>query len=192
MFGNILNNSQIKSAMDSQIINIKPYSEKNLRLAHYALTPAGLLEPGLENDKGRCIPKPIHNFEVDGDFSFKPKQYLIVEIEQLIFLEDGILGQFIPSSTLVERGFTITSGKIDPKYGTIKGKIQKIHFGLFNALDRDNVIRENHHIAHVYFVDMRGLKNQITDFSDIEIENLLSARFPRFRRANDDGVIYDD
>ena len=45
-----------------------------------------------------------------------------------VILPEGIVGRFIPASGLIEAGFGVTVGKLDPGYG----KRETIQFGLKN------------------------------------------------------------
>jgi hypothetical protein len=91
---------------------------------------------------------------------------------------------------LIERGFGLTAGKLDATYGTIGGRHQKIIFGLKNLRDEINVFSAADGLAHVYFIDLRGLDNMPVEFSDHEMSEFLR-RFGRFKRAKDDGVGYE-
>ena len=43
MFGNIINNAQIRKLKDEKQLTLSPFREERLKLAHYALSPAGIL-----------------------------------------------------------------------------------------------------------------------------------------------------
>src|SRR5258708_7637282 len=128
MFGNILNNTQIRKLRDAKQIIIRPFRPDRLKLAHYALRPIGLLRPGQVNAKGLREHHPIHDFLSKPDYVFEPNEYAIVEIEEFIFMESGFVGHFLPSSSLIERGFGLTAGKLDAGYG-------KVRFHKYELLD---------------------------------------------------------
>jgi deoxycytidine triphosphate deaminase len=190
MFGNIINNVQIKKLVAERTITISPFREERLKLAHYALRPAGILWPGPLNSKGIREFTPRHDFSSKDEYTFEPNEYAVAEIEEFIMLSDGIVGHFLPSSSLIERGFGLTAGKLDPRYGALGGNRQKIILGLKNLKNENNVFSAADGLAHVYFVDLRGLNSLPIAFSDPEMQDFL-ARFARFKRAKDDGVDYD-
>lgn len=194
MFGNIVNNCQFKKLVEEETIKIQPFYPKRLKLAHYPLRPAGVLVPGLINDKGKRRHRPVHDFDKDSDeYTFKPAEYAIIEIDEYIELCDGIVGHFVPSSSLVDRGFGLTAGKLDPRYGSIQGKRQKLNFGVKNLKNDENVFSVKEGFAHIYLIDFRGLNNIQFDFGGPEMADLLDRfdRFGRFVRANNDGPDYD-
>ena len=191
MFGNILNNSQIISLVKDKKITIYPFNESKLKLSHYPLTPGGVLTPGKKNAAGKWQHSPKHDFAHTGksECVFKPNEYAIIEVEEDIHLPEGIVGNFVPSSNLIEQGFGLTAGKIDPLYGNIGGKRQKILFGLKNLREEENALTEGQHIAHIYFVDLRGLNNAPQVLTDYEVHRFME-RFSRFKKADDDGPDY--
>ena len=190
MFGNILNNFQIRNSCEKRDIIIEPFDQNKLKLAHYPLsagsvlwateiTPEGLQKHALRSD-----------FRNNEPYTFEPNEYAIVEIVEFIKLADGITGHFIPSSSLIEMGFGLTAGKIDPGYGDIGGEKQQIRFGLKNLRGDENVLEPNQILAHIYFIDLRGLNNMDINLSKKEIRFLME-RYPRLVRAQDDGVNYE-
>jgi deoxycytidine triphosphate deaminase len=190
MFGNIINNSHIKKLVKENVITIAPFREERLKLAHYALRPAGILWAGPINAKGKRDFQTRHDFNSKDEYAFEPSEYAIVEIEEFIILPDGIVGHFLPSSSLIERGFGLTAGKLDPQYGQIGGKRQKIIFGLKNLRNEANAFSAAEGLAHIYFIDLRGLNSLPVAFSDPEMKDFL-LRFTKFKRDSDDGVRYE-
>ena len=77
MFGNILNNGQIKRLVEEKAITIRPFDVDRLRLAHYALRPAGILWSGSINEKGKR--------------EYTPGMILIVNIPILLTRESMLL-----------------------------------------------------------------------------------------------------
>ena len=191
MFGNILNNAHIKRLLADKQITISPFREERLKLAHYALRPAGILWAGATNSQRKRELQARHDFYSDDTYTFQPGEYAIVEVEEFIILPQGIVGHFLPSSSLIERGFGLTAGKLDPKYGEIGGTRQKLIFGLKNLRNEVNPFSSAEGLAHVYFVDLRGLNSLPADFSDPEMKDFIR-RFARFKRASDDGPSYYD
>ncbi|PDT73633.1 hypothetical protein [Bradyrhizobium sp. C9] len=190
MFGNIINNAQIRKLRDDNELTISPFREERLKLAHYALSAAGILWAGAVNAKGKRELQPKHDFESNDKYIFQPSEYAIVEVEEFIKLPDGIVGHFLPSSALIESGFGLTAGKLDPKYGEIGGRRQKLIFGLKNLRNEPNTFSATEGLAHIYFIDLRGLNSVSLDFSNPEVQDYLR-RFPRFKRAQDDGPNYE-
>ncbi len=54
MFGNIINNAQIRKLRDDKELTISPFRDKRLKLAHYALSPAGVLWAGAMSAKANA------------------------------------------------------------------------------------------------------------------------------------------
>jgi len=188
MFGNLVNNVQLKQLIDSKVVEIAPFNEKLLSLVHYTLHPLIIKERQPDGDY-----KTICNLrETPNGYSLKKNSYVIVEIQEQIKLNDEqIVGHFIPSSDLIELGLGIVAGKIDKKFGTTnneKGLNQeKIVFGLKNLLpDTDITIKSNLRLAHLELFDLRGLASDKTELSEDEIKT----RLRRMLKAMDDGVIY--
>ena len=117
MFGNIINNAQLTRLIAEKQVTLNPFRQDKLRLAHYALTPAGILWAGQPNSKGKRDLSQQHDFASADEYVFQPGEYAIVEIEEYLVLPTGIVGHFLPSSSLIEGGFGLTAGKLDPKYG---------------------------------------------------------------------------
>jgi deoxycytidine triphosphate deaminase len=191
MFGNVLNNSQIKIACKRKDIEIRPFDASKLNLAHYPLTVAGVRWFGDISRNGKRTSELRANFQTDSEYVFDQNEYAIAEINEYLRLDEGIVGHFIPSSGLIEQGFGLTAGKIDPGYGSVSGETQKIYFGLKNLKSSKNVLIANQKIAHIYFVDLRGLNNDGFSFSPEQLR-LISERVARNLYAADAGPIYPD
>tara|TARA_R110002124_G_scaffold283470_1_gene459559 strand:+ start:73 stop:654 length:582 start_codon:yes stop_codon:yes gene_type:complete len=189
MFGNVLNNNQIMHLCEKQDLIIEPFDKGKLKLAHYALTPASVLWLGEVNPKGFRQETLRHAFRNGDDYTFASNEYAVVEIQEFIKLRDGLFGHFVPASILIDQGFSITAGKIDPQYGGLKGQRQIIRFGIKNLQDKENILSARQNIAHVYFVDLRGLNNLPNQMTHQEIEFLMS-RWPRYVKQQDDGPDY--
>lgn len=190
MFGNIINNAQIRKLRDDKELTISPFREERLKLAHYALSPAGILWAGPINANRKRELQSKHDFDLTDKYIFQPSEYAIVEVEEFIKLPDGIVGHFLPSSALIESGFGLTAGKLDPKYGELGGRRQKVIFGLKNLRNEQNTFSAAEGLAHIYFIDLRGLNSDSLDFSDPALQDYLR-RYPRFKRAHDDGPSYE-
>jgi deoxycytidine triphosphate deaminase len=101
--------------------------------------------------------KEIFRFdESHKSFSFAPQKYYLIDILEEIRLPKGIIGRFIPSSSFIELGLSITAGKIEYPYGQNK---ERIRFGIFNCLTIETTIFNDYRIAYVEFFDLRGLAN---------------------------------
>ncbi|MCR9243120.1 MAG: hypothetical protein NXH87_17200 [Rhodobiaceae bacterium] len=193
MFGNILNNSQILRLMkDQNQIQIVPFDENRLKLAHYALSPAGIIEPQKLQKSGHYSKPPIRHFDENNEYLFEANEYAVVEVDQMILLKDGLVGHFIPSSTFIDGGFALTAGKLDPGYGALGGQRQSVRFGVKNLLNESNTLYGDEPIAHVYFIDMRGLNSNPFGFSEVQEQRFVNERSARFKRARDDGPDYGD
>jgi deoxycytidine triphosphate deaminase len=199
MFGNVASGAEIVSLVDEKKLTIQPFDKSRLRLAHYLLKPAGLLSPGLYPGRGKSrVHKPEVNFEEKPQHVFESQQYFLVEVEEQIVLPEGMVAQFVPSSNFIESGFGLNSGKLDPRFGGLQGKSQKLRFGVSNLLIERNTFDSTQDFIYVYFFDFRGLQPRSTGVNEQELERAEAEmkRFVRqyaqvFIRASDDGVSYD-
>jgi hypothetical protein len=152
LFGGLLNNRLISKLHQDNELIINPWNAENLQIAQYALNPAQIL---YEDDHGI---ERMHDLEKSGEYRFKPHEYAKVVVKQTIILPDGIVGRFIPASGLIEAGFGLTAGKLDPGYGAKKEQIQ---FGIQNLRSRENVfsacIPFTSRVAYIEFFDIRTL-----------------------------------
>lgn len=184
MLGTVVNNRQLIELQSAGRIRIHPFDQKILRTIHYPLTAARFLEC-----VGREGKEP--KFDLRCDFGagprqaeFEAKEYLVAEIEQSIALEDGIVGHFVPSSTLVDYGFSLTCGRIEAPYGH---KGETIRFGLSNQLNRKNVILKDEVLAYVYFIDLRALANVKVYLSPDQLDSFKRWQ-KRHAYAEDSGI----
>ena len=179
MFGTVVNNKQFLELVKSGLIKIVPFQDKKLQTIHYPLNI-----------------KLVSKFEEDGEFTeyvlkknkpykLAPNEYVVVEIDEHIELASGIIGEFVPSSNLIEKGLALTCGKLDAEYG---GNGETIRFGLKNLLDKEVVVEYDLKIAYVRLFDLRALDN--FPYVIGKEEKLLWLQ--RTRRAMDDGISYPD
>jgi deoxycytidine triphosphate deaminase len=151
-FGGLLNNRLISKLHQDNELIINPWNGENLQIAQYALNPAQIL---YEDDDGI---EHMHDLEKSGDYRFKPHEYAKVAVKQTIILPDGIVGRFIPASGLIEAGFGLTAGKLDPGYGA---KREQIQFGIQNLRSRENAFGSSipftSRVAYIEFFDIRTL-----------------------------------
>lgn len=189
MFGNLITNRQLQSLIKSKVVEIVPFNVNDLSLAHYTLHVGKVLA---KLDDGTF--RTIHNFsENSNPYIVKENEYIIVEIDELIKLnDDNIIGHFIPASNLIKDGISIMAGKIDKKYGNLgpsKGhKPEMIQFGFKNNLNEAFSLTINYRVAHLALYDLRGVASEKTELS--ESEKLLIAK--RFLRALDAGPNYEE
>ncbi|MBK9047537.1 MAG: hypothetical protein IPL74_12780 [Bacteroidetes bacterium] len=109
MFGNLINNNLIKELIEQKVLEITPMDRKLLQLAQYPLRGHILHEVVAENEGNQ-----IHLFsDKSNKFSLKPKTYYWIDVFESIKLPVGIVGRFIPSSNLIEKGLGLTAGKIE-------------------------------------------------------------------------------
>jgi deoxycytidine triphosphate deaminase len=191
MFGTLLNNSQIVTLIADRKIQIDPFDKKKLRVAHYPLTLRGLIELGDITNSSKRIVRNVHDFSAGMDGEFEPNQYLIGEVSEYIFLDEGFVGQFTTTSIMIELGFLIVAGKIDPGYGKIRGKRQHLRFGIKNLHSVKNSLPADIAVAHISIFDLRALNNYAVKFSPIEIQRILD-RHSKFERFGDDGPNYEE
>ena len=188
MFGNLINNRQIKRLL-GKTIEIEPFSEDDLSTVHYTLH-VNKIKERLDNGKW----KTVYDFsENKNPYTLKSGEYIVVEILEKIKLNDeNIVGHFIPSSNLINEGLLLIAGKVDKKFGNTGPEMNKpsemINFGLKN-LNKTNIqIEPNHRIAHMELFDLRGVGSEKTKLS----ENEIRLRLQRMLMEMDDGVQYGD
>ena len=151
MFGNLLNNTLIRDLIEHREIIISPqFDPARLQIAQYPLFPYSVHKVLA---KGKM--KQVHLFSEDGDiYSVEPNDYIIVDMLEIIQLPIGIVGRFIPASSLIERGFGLTAGKIEHPFCHNQ---ERIRFGLKNYLDQPNPLIASEQLAYIQFFDLRGM-----------------------------------
>lgn len=190
MFGNLVNNRQLKDLLKQKVVEIEPFDPNNLSTVHYTLH---INKVKVRQSNG--IITTVHDFnENKNPFTLKAGQYVIVEIMEKVKLNcDAIVGKFIPASSIIELGIAITAGKIDKKYGTHGPKQGKpsemIVFGVKNQMSESDVqIEPNMRIAHMELYDLRGVGSDDVVLTEDEKRRF----FYRYLRAASDGVDYGD
>lgn len=150
MSGNLLNNKQINDLIKEGVIYISPnYDISKLQIAQYPLSPLTIWEI----DSNHKL-KELFKFDDSNQlFLLRPKKHYLVDVFEDIRLPKGIIGRFLPSSNLIEKGITLISGKIEYPFGQNK---EKIRFGMYNCLDFENTIERQDRIAYIQFFDLRG------------------------------------
>jgi hypothetical protein len=190
VFGNKISNAQFVSLVKTEkLLDLKPFDEKRLRLAHYALTPEAVLGVGKIGPNGRRQLPKLHDFSDDPTFTLEPHQYVIIQVREFIELPAGLVGEFVPPSSFVINGFGLEAGKLDPGYGSLGGETQKLLLGLHNKLGEKNIYNSADGIAYMSVTDYRGLKSTQVQFSDPEVEE-FKRWFAKWKRASDDGPAY--
>lgn len=159
MFGNLMSNALITRAVKERRLAIQPFEKPNLKLAQYTVYP---LEIVYEDDE-----EGAHRHDLSRPYHFGPMEYTLVVVKhRIIIQDDAIVARFIPASGLIERGFNLLCGKLDPHYGE---NGEQIRFGLQNVRQRQNVFSNAHPVAHVEFFDLRGLpadKVQLNEYDE--------------------------
>ena len=185
MPGKLLNNKQIDDLIKQGVIQLLPrYDKSKLQIAQYPLSPLTIWEI---NEKHEI--KEVFRFDDKNQaFSLKSKKYYLVDVFENIILPKGIVGRFIASSNFIEKGITLTSGKIEHPYGQNN---EKIRFGIFNCLEIETVIERYDRIAYIQFFDLRGqdtLEYKLTEY-DKTIYNERMERdsdAPNYEKDNHD------
>lgn len=179
MQGQLLNNKQIDELVKNRTIEIKPnYDVSNLQIAQYPLTPSVIFEIQAEETY-----REIFRFsEKKQAFILEPKKYYIIDMLESVILPKGIIGRFLPSSNLIEKGIVITTGKIEHPYGQ---KGEKVRFGLFNCLDFESKLEFNTRIAYIQFIDLRGSMSLSYNLTEYDKSTYSK------RRNSDDGPNYE-
>ena len=187
MFGNLINNRQLKKLMDSKIIEIEPFDKKELSTAHLTLHVGKVFK---RLDDGTV--KTIHDFsENENPYTMKGNEYVIVEIYEMIKLNDeNIVGHFVPVSNLIQEGLSLVAGKIDKKFGNLGpstgNKVEMLRFGLKNNNSESFQLTKKHRIAHLELFDLRGVSSEKAELSNEEKVRIAQ----RWIRDSDDGVRY--
>ena len=181
MTGQLLNNKQINDLFINQIIKISPtYNPSKLQIAQYPLTPKTIWEIG---ENGELI-KLFHFDEENKKFNLKAKKYYLVDILEEIILPMGIVGRFLPSSNIIEKGIMLTSGKIEYPYGQNK---EKIRFGLINCLEIETTIEKDLRLAYIQFFDLRGQESLVYEQTEYD-KNVYNDRIYDYEQ---DGPNYE-
>lgn len=162
MFGNVLTNSLIEELIRNNEIKISPpyHERKKLKGYYYELSWTERILYQKNNEAG--------SFELTkgNPYVFEDKEYAIAELRESIELPQGIFGLFVPASSLIELGYGITAGKLDAGYGA---QGERIRFGIFNLKDTKNQFYWNTPLAHLLFVDIRGMRLDPFDLDDLQL-----------------------
>ena len=179
MSGSLLTNSEISQLITEHKLSIRPYEEERFQVAHYPIDP----ETILTRENGEW--KYAHSFKQSQNaFTLSPHQYVLIEIRQHIELTENYIGTFIASSNLIEKGLSITLGKISFPFGE---KNERVRFGVRNNLNEPTQIYSNDLVAYLQIFDIsKSKKNRYALNSRDE-----SVYAMRKARANDDGVNYE-
>lgn len=181
MFGNLVNNTQLIHLVQiEKLVDITPWDPATLKTAHYPLKPKVIWK------RVSGALKAVHNYERDGDrYSLAENEYVVVEIREHIKVPEGIIGQFVASSNLIEQGLGITAGRLEFPYGQ---KGEPIRFGLKNFLNEPNALRMSDQLAYIQLFDLRGLDNNAVKLTPRDIKLFTM----RLTRAKEDGPFYED
>lgn len=180
MYGNVINKKQILELCQSGGIKISPFNESKLQTIHYPLNIKLIREYDSENELNKII-----ELKKGSTYTLEGNGYVIVEINERIVLQEGLVGEFVHSSNLIEKGLFLTCGKLDPCYGA---KGEAIIFGLKNLREYPVVIESDLKLAYIKFYDLRALDNMNYKLSQEELKLWRS----RAKRVLDDGVMYDE
>lgn len=180
MLGTIVNNTQLIKLNKQGIIRITPFDKKKIQTIHYPLN-IKLIYP-IDSDGELDRPNILR---ANKPYKLAPNEYVVVEVDEHIELGNGVIGEFIPSSNLIEKGISLMCGKLDSGYGS---KGEKIRFGLKNLLNQEVVIEYDLKIAYVRFFDLTALDNLSYDLSPEEYRLWKI----RAKRGIDDGPNYDE
>lgn len=190
MFGNIMNNKQIGSAIDTNQIKISGFKPEKLKKIHYPLTIGKIY------DRSPEMPDGDYELSVKVDFTAKrglvnyilePNEFCIVEIREWIIVKEHLVGHFIPSSTIVTKGLSLVAGRIEAPFGDFGEESQMVRFGLKNLTNMKTTISSKDTIAYIYFIDIRGLANDEMQ-TTAEERMRYQAWAKRYRKAQDDGI----
>ena len=182
MFGNLINNKQITDLREAGIITITPFDQKLLKAVHYPLHVKSVYRREPDGTWRRR-----QSFDEDTQpFILEPHEYVVVEIREAVVLKEGILGQFLTASNLIEGGLGLTAGRIEYPFGQ---RGETIRFGVCNQLNVPNQINSYHHVAYIQFFDLRGLSSRLIIITQEELD-FLAKRISEGRKLHgvEDGV----
>lgn len=183
MNGALLTNVQLLELIQRHEIDIKPLEPERFQLAHYPIDPETILVRRAGDRSGWTC---AHSFrESSQAFEIAPRAYVIVEVRQQILLSEGFVGTFVAASNLIEKGLSLTAGKISFPFGT---KNERVRFGLRNNLEEPVDIGPGDLLAYLQVFDLTSSKRAPYKLSERDQE--VYAR--RRSLANDDGVFYDE
>jgi deoxycytidine triphosphate deaminase len=163
MFGNMMSGKMIRAALGSteHDIRIEPHhsgeqADLLTRIGASTFTLyAGIVHFQVPTSKGaRWEPFDLRT----AAFPLQPKQYVKVTPTERVILPRGIVARYEPTSDLIDEGFDLIAGKLDPGYGAA-GEL--VTFGLHNISDVLRMISSGTRIAHMTFFDLRGVSDDI-------------------------------
>jgi deoxycytidine triphosphate deaminase len=146
----VLNNQQILKLIEEKRVTITPFNDQKLKSNWYALHPnLAILDLEVE------IREPFNDYvhfdkQKNGCFTIEANDYIVIEVEEKIILDDGVVGMFIPASICIESGLLITTGKLDSNYSG------RIKFGIYNVKPRPVNIFKEYPIAYLALFDTSG------------------------------------
>jgi deoxycytidine triphosphate deaminase len=180
MPGALLTNVQIFECLERREIEIRPFEEERCQVAHYPIDPETIWA------RAAYDWAPKHSFRRRQEpFLFAPNEYVLVEIRQHISLGEGFVGTFVPASNLIEKGLSLTAGKISFPFGANN---ERVRFGLRNNLPEPVEYGPGDLLAYLQIFDVREsarIRYKLSDRDKAIYEK-------RRARANDDGVLYDE
>lgn len=188
MYGNVLNNTQVRNLIEGKKIEIVPFDSDALDLIHYPLLPCTIyVRDGRKEDGLSKVKSVASHVEEDSEFVLKPRQSVLVQTEQLVSFADGIVAQFTTPYQLIDTGFQLNAGRLSSQFGK---QSRKLVFGVTNLLDIDNTLDLKSPIAYIYFIDFSALNNSNPNKKGEE--ERYRKWFHKFARERDDGVFPRD
>lgn len=137
---------------------LTPWDEDRIGPAEYTLSPGKIL-PSREE-------LPIHDFQKKGSYFISPRESALVTTNEEIAIEGKITGQFIPSSSIIENGLSLTAGKLDPYYGREENP-HEIIFGILNPTESKVEIEPDLDLVHLRLFDLSGVRTSKEHFREI-------------------------
>ena len=159
--GNLLNNVLIKKRREDKLIEIDPFHEDLIQLAQYPLSPKEIIYWKKESGESQRH----HLIDLGKPYEFQPHEYALAVVRERVVLSEGIVGRFIPMSGLIEKGFGLTAGKLDPNYGR---EGEEIRFGLYNLKNIPNSYDQKSPLAYIEFFDLRELSSTMIKKSEYD------------------------
>lgn len=184
MFGTVINNRQLAGLRNGGLITISDYKKGKMKTIHYPLVASKYMKVLRRRGSEPQFEAKAEFLGSTEDVSFDKNEYLIAEIKSRISVCPGIIGVFVPSSRLIDYGFSLTCGRLEHPYGS-NGEV--IRFGIKNQIDEVNSINKDLVLAYISFYDLRALAAEESDISSEDLD-IIRRWSRKLAYAQDSGV----
>lgn len=140
----VLSNDWIGRLMGAKKIIIDPYDAERLAPTAYRLTSHRMRFYVRDEEGLHSIPEII-NLENDNGRELRPGEYGVISPKEKIYLVDGFVADFYPSSWCIENNLLVTAGRLDARYNA------DLVFGVFNAGRSEVALTANFQLVRASF-----------------------------------------